>query len=233
MCGFPEGFDPTGQPARQPARPPASPPSRRSQPLSLPVAASRPGEYRDIFPSYVATTSDVGVLGAIQPSPYDWQLCPHNGSLILAAASPEKSGRYLCHVTNGIGQELNQVVNFTVKAPPHIVSGGSSSASLEERENAATKFVSTSVGVRSTKLECEARGDRPITVTWTKVRNTFISYTLRPLCESQMKVLNSTIIHCDICKLSFKTCPLPHEYLCWDESTTRPFISRPSRVMPP
>ena len=140
----------------------------------LRVAASRSGEYRDIFPSYVTTTSGAGAVGAIQPSPYDWQLSPHNGSLILAAASPEKSGRYLCHVTNGIGQELNRVVNFTVKAPPRIVS--EPSATLGGRENnEGTKFVSTSVGVRSTKLECEARGDRPITVTWTKVRNTFIA----------------------------------------------------------
>ena len=117
----------------------------------------------------MATTSGVGVVGAIRPSPYDWQLSPHNGSLILVAAGPEKSGRYLCHVTNGIGQELNEVVNFTVKAPPRIVSR--SSASSQGQEDEGTQFVSTSVGVRSTKLECEARGDRPITVTWTKVRD--------------------------------------------------------------
>ena len=169
LCGFPEGI------VRAPAQPADEPPVQPGHSRFLPVAASRPGEYRDIFPSYVATTSGAGVVGAIHPSPYDWQLSPHNGSLILAAASPGKSGRYLCHVTNGIGQELNRVVNFTVKAPPRIVVSGPS-ATLEEREkNEGTKFVSTSVGVRSTKLECEARGDRPITVTWTKVRNTFIA----------------------------------------------------------
>ena len=149
------------------------------------IAASRPGEYRDIFPSYVtssASSDTTGAVGAIRPSPYDWQLSPRNGSLILAAASPAKSGRYLCHVANGIGQELDQVVNFTVKAPPRIVAPPGSSLG-EERAGGGggggggegTQFVSTSVGVRSTRLECEARGDRPITVTWTKVRDTFIS----------------------------------------------------------
>ena len=147
-------------------------------PFSPPLAASRPGEYRDIFPSYVtASSSDTGAVGAIRPSPYDWQLSPGNGSLILAAATPAKSGRYLCHVANGIGQELNQVVNFTVKAPPRIVAPPGSS--LGERAGGGgsegTQFVSTSVGVRSTRLECEARGDRPITVTWTKVRDRFNS----------------------------------------------------------
>ena len=38
-----------------------------------------------------------------------------NGSLILVEATPEKSGRYLCQVTNGIGQDLNQIVEFVVK----------------------------------------------------------------------------------------------------------------------
>ena len=116
----------------------------------------------------MATTSDGGV-GSIRPSPHDWQLAASNGSLILAAARPEKSGRYLCHVTNGIGQHLNQVVNLTVKAPPHIFSGSAS-----EGEGATTRFVSTSVAVRSTRLECEARGDRPITVTWMKVRKSHL-----------------------------------------------------------
>ena len=38
-----------------------------------------------------------------------------NGSLILVEATPDKSGRYLCQVTNGIGQDLNQIVEFVVK----------------------------------------------------------------------------------------------------------------------
>ena len=166
MSGFPEGI--------------VRSPLTHTPFLSPSLAASRPGEYRDIFPSYVtaADSSDTtGAVGAIRPSPYDWQLSPRNGSLILAAASPAKSGRYLCHVANGIGQELDQVVNFTVKAPPRIVAPPGSSLG-EERAGGGgegTQFVSTSVGVRSTRLECEARGDRPITVTWTKVRDTFIA----------------------------------------------------------
>ena len=121
-------------------------------------------------------------------------------------AHPEKSGRYLCQVSNEIGQDLTQVVNFTVKgkervavcvsmisrpvwdtgnqvrfpknnnngifflfllasAPPYILRG--------ERHSKKNRFlVTTSVGVESTELECEARGDRPITVTWTKVGST-------------------------------------------------------------
>ncbi len=96
----------------------------------------------------------------LRPSANDWLTAP-NGSLILLNAHSDKSGRYLCHVTNGIGQDLNQVVNFTVKAPPTILTGGDGGGDVG--------FVSTSVGVDSTKLECEANGDRPISVTWTKV----------------------------------------------------------------
>ena len=43
-----------------------------------------------------------------------WALAS-NGSLILINADPERAGRYLCQVSNGIGQDLTQVVNFTVK----------------------------------------------------------------------------------------------------------------------
>lgn len=103
----------------------------------------------------------------VRPSDEDWAAFS-NGSLVLLLAKPDKSGRYLCHVTNGIGQELNQVVNFTVKAPPYILGGGGPDGIISTSPS-RNMFVSTSVGVESTKLECEAKGDRPITVTWTKV----------------------------------------------------------------
>eukprot|EP00095_Tigriopus_kingsejongensis_P001843 maker-scaffold10_size831480-snap-gene-7.23 protein:Tk01843 transcript:maker-scaffold10_size831480-snap-gene-7.23-mRNA-1 annotation:"GI19521" len=116
--------------------------------------ASRPGEFLELFPSLTAVSSpSLSLIEVVDESNWFWA---QNGSLILARAQPEKSGRYLCQVSNGIGQDLNQMVTFTVKAPPQIIFG------------AKDGMVSSAVGAQSTLLECEAKGDKPISVTWNK-----------------------------------------------------------------
>ncbi len=59
-------------------------------------AASSPGEFRDLY------------AGS------EWGFSV-NGSLALDAAKASHSGRYLCTVSNGVGQDLNAVVDFRVQ----------------------------------------------------------------------------------------------------------------------
>ena len=72
------------------------------------LSASRPGEFIELFPPSLHG-------GLVPSSDLDQWVLADNGSLILMSARPEKAGRYLCQVSNGIGQDLTQVVNFTVK----------------------------------------------------------------------------------------------------------------------
>jgi hypothetical protein len=76
------------------------------------------------------------------------------GTLVIPEAHTGHVGRYLCHVTNGVGQPLHTVVNVTVKVPPAIkVDKARLNAPLNEDH---------------VKLACSADGDRPITVKWSK-----------------------------------------------------------------
>ena len=77
------------------------------------------------------------------------------GVLAFKSVDSSHQGQYLCHVTNGVGQPLQVMVNITVKVPPKI--------SVDvEKINAAIKD-------SHVKMTCDARGDRPFTVKWTKV----------------------------------------------------------------
>ena len=78
------------------------------------------------------------------------------GVLSFKSVDSSHQGQYLCHVTNGVGQPLQVIVNITVKVPPKI--------SVDvEKINAAIKD-------SHVKMTCDARGDRPFTVKWTNVR---------------------------------------------------------------
>lgn len=61
-----------------------------------------PGEFLELYSS--ENTSNT----------MEW-LLPANGSLIIPTANPKQSGKFLCTVTNGIGQEINQVAHLFVK----------------------------------------------------------------------------------------------------------------------
>ncbi|XP_035221094.1 Down syndrome cell adhesion molecule-like protein 1 homolog isoform X10 [Stegodyphus dumicola] len=76
-----------------------------------------------------------------------------NGSLLLNAISKEDEGMYKCNVSNGIGSPLIQSIIVKVIVP----------ARFEE------KFTLQSVRRGETAtLKCEAIGDKPLSITWTK-----------------------------------------------------------------
>ena len=92
--------------------------------IYIDLSASRPGEFLELFPSSSShgTSSSSSSLSSGSSSSMIVEVSGNrewfwatNGSLILEEATPEKSGRYLCQVTNGIGQDLNQIVDFVVK----------------------------------------------------------------------------------------------------------------------
>lgn len=77
------------------------------------------------------------------------------GSLVIPEASAAHSGRYLCQVTNGVGQPLHTIVNVTVKVPPKIT--------VEKPK------INAAINDDAIKLVCNADGDTPFTVLWKKV----------------------------------------------------------------
>ena len=77
------------------------------------------------------------------------------GTLVIPNASGHHVGRYLCQGSNGVGQPLQVIVNITVKVPPKI--------------NKDKTKVSVAVGEDRINLPCNADGDRPINVKWSKV----------------------------------------------------------------
>ncbi|XP_047103802.1 Down syndrome cell adhesion molecule-like protein Dscam2 [Schistocerca piceifrons] len=74
-----------------------------------------------------------------------------NGSLLIQHALSEHAGQYMCEATNGIGAGLSAVVVLTVHIPPQFEVR---SAQASIRKGA------------SQILQCEARGDTPMTIEW-------------------------------------------------------------------
>ncbi|XP_076032140.1 cell adhesion molecule Dscam2-like isoform X4 [Oratosquilla oratoria] len=104
--------------------------------------ADRPGEYSPLLEGMGV---GMGVGGAEVAS---------NGSLVLRWARSEDEGQYLCEATNGVGGGLSALVRLTVNAPPVLDKSGESRVSVRRGG--------------SVTLECEARGDTPISLLWTK-----------------------------------------------------------------
>ncbi|XP_035221093.1 Down syndrome cell adhesion molecule-like protein 1 homolog isoform X9 [Stegodyphus dumicola] len=76
-----------------------------------------------------------------------------NGSLHLDAITKEDEGMYKCNISNGIGNDLIKTIVIKVIVP----------ARFEE------KFTLQSVRRGETAtLKCEAIGDKPLSITWTK-----------------------------------------------------------------
>ncbi|GFR29678.1 contactin-2 [Trichonephila clavata] len=76
-----------------------------------------------------------------------------NGTLIISNVKKTDEGIYSCTVSNNIGQDLHKLVSLTVFVP----------ARFEE------KFTMKNVRRGETAtLKCEAVGDKPLSITWTK-----------------------------------------------------------------
>ncbi|KAG8201074.1 hypothetical protein JTE90_002747 [Oedothorax gibbosus] len=81
-----------------------------------------------------------------------------NGSLMIREAERNDAGYYLCQATNGIGSGLSKVVELTVHVAAYF-KGKFVAQTLKKGENA--------------NLFCEAFGEIPITILWSKDRQPF------------------------------------------------------------
>ncbi|XP_076306880.1 cell adhesion molecule Dscam1-like isoform X1 [Tachypleus tridentatus] len=76
-----------------------------------------------------------------------------NGSLIITRVHKEDAGKYQCTASNGIGNAVNKIVTLFLHVP----------ARFEEKFHVERVHRGDSV-----KLECDALGDNPMTITWNK-----------------------------------------------------------------
>ena len=66
-------------------------------------------QFVEIFPNFANVNSDMKSLSG------DPLYIDNNGSLVFQNTYSYHSGRYLCHVSNGIGHAIHQIVNVNVK----------------------------------------------------------------------------------------------------------------------
>ncbi|XP_076306911.1 cell adhesion molecule Dscam1-like isoform X2 [Tachypleus tridentatus] len=75
-----------------------------------------------------------------------------NGSLVIQEVTPEDSGSYMCQLTNGVGSGLSTTIDLSIHIAVH----------TEQKFKVYTVKEGDSI-----TLECRARGENPIQVTWT------------------------------------------------------------------
>ncbi|XP_034237502.1 Down syndrome cell adhesion molecule-like protein Dscam2 [Thrips palmi] len=85
-------------------------------------------------------------------STVDTQLAP-NGSLVFPQVQPHLQGHYTCRASNDIGQPLSKSVFLRVNVPAHFPT---------RQQNA------TAVSGGAVTLRCEALGDLPLHVSWSR-----------------------------------------------------------------
>ncbi|ESO07942.1 hypothetical protein HELRODRAFT_190821 [Helobdella robusta] len=138
------------------------PPSWLTEPQDLRVVLNQPAiidcqVYGDPQPRVLWKKATAGLTSSYQDLDYDVNggqniRILENGSLSIQSVSTGNAGYYLCHASNDVGADLSKVVQLEVLEP--------ASFSVHEANVSVVK------GQRSS-LECVARGDRPISVTWT------------------------------------------------------------------
>ncbi|XP_059143240.1 cell adhesion molecule DSCAM-like [Physella acuta] len=75
----------------------------------------------------------------------------HNGTLVINNAKEEDHGYYLCHASNGIGFDISKVIHLNVHIPARF---------NEPRHNY------TVMKGQSITMECQAVGDKPLSISW-------------------------------------------------------------------
>ncbi|XP_076318852.1 cell adhesion molecule Dscam1-like isoform X3 [Tachypleus tridentatus] len=76
-----------------------------------------------------------------------------NGSLVITSVQEEDTGKYKCSGSNGIGSDVTKMITLSLYVP----------ARFEEKFDVKRIHRGDSA-----KLECDARGDNPMTITWNK-----------------------------------------------------------------
>ncbi|XP_042226887.1 Down syndrome cell adhesion molecule-like protein Dscam2, partial [Homarus americanus] len=76
-----------------------------------------------------------------------------NGTLAVSRAERRHEGRFLCEANNGVGAGLSKVVNLSVNEPPWF-------SVRSQRQQVVVGGTAT--------LSCEAHGDAPLTLGWTR-----------------------------------------------------------------
>ncbi|XP_040074519.1 Down syndrome cell adhesion molecule-like protein Dscam2 [Ixodes scapularis] len=76
-----------------------------------------------------------------------------NGTVTFLRVTKKHEGRYACYVDNGIGKPLTKVIGVVVNVP----------AKFAEKHS-----VVTARRGENARLVCDAQGDQPLTVTWSK-----------------------------------------------------------------
>ncbi|XP_022238522.1 Down syndrome cell adhesion molecule homolog isoform X15 [Limulus polyphemus] len=80
-----------------------------------------------------------------------------NGTLWITKVQKEDAGSYVCEAQNGLSRPLSKTVSFSVFVP----------ARFEEKFG-----VVTAQKGESARLQCDAQGDQPLSVTWSNSSNT-------------------------------------------------------------
>ncbi|KAI1289731.1 Down syndrome cell adhesion molecule-like protein Dscam2 [Halotydeus destructor] len=96
-----------------------------------------------------------------------------NGSLVIHTVQLSDAGYYACQANNGIGSGLSKVIRIKVLIPAHF----------------GTKFrLETVLKDHKARLKCEAKGDKPLTLSWMKDK-----IPLKVLDDSRYRVSESVI----------------------------------------
>lgn len=123
-----------------------------------------------------------------------------NGSLVIHSVVKSDEGEYLCQVTNSVGSGLSKVIKVTVHVAAHF----------------DTKFRAETVRKgQEARLKCEASGDRPLTIVWTKDK-TKVSDPRYEVVQSMTKDATTAseiiIRHSDRRDSALFTCTATNEY---------------------
>ncbi|KAK7082481.1 hypothetical protein SK128_000210 [Halocaridina rubra] len=124
------------------------------------------------------TTGDFSGVATGESGVDGWE----NGTLSVSRAERRHEGRYLCEANNGVGAGLSKVVSLTVNEPPWF-------GVRSQRQQVV-------VGATAT-LTCEAHGDIPLTLVWTRDSSPLPALPRYEVSEREMEKgrLSELVLH--------------------------------------